>query len=285
MQRSNVVEALYRHTAPRYETAIAPVMRPFARDLIQAARIRPGDVVLDIGTGTGIVVRTLLGRAGRILGVDTAMPMLRIARSLLPAGTKHVTFLQCDANTLDGLGNACCDVAIASFGLGDCHPDRVFRAIARVLRPGGRLYSQEWGPYDRSGDPRAIVNDTLADYVTEAAEGLRQRFRQHLAVPRPWDTRLQDSDDYVEALAEAGFIRVKVTESRPVTVIFDAGVSQFLDYVLAWAPQQMELQAMSIADRRAFHQAATQRLAPFCDATGKLHWQPLVFRASGVRKF
>ena len=286
MRRSaHLVQQLYRHTAPRYESAIAPVMRPLAQSLVRTAAIHPTDTVLDIGTGTGVLVRELAGLPATIIGVDATLAMLRIARRLRPFRSRsRVYFVLSDANHLSGLADACCDVAFASFGLGDCQPRQALPAVARVLRPGGRLYLQEWGPTDGATDPRAIVDEMLADFVTETAQGLRLSFRQHLAEPRPWDQQLQDADDYAEALAEAGFGAVQAAERRPVTVTFQPGVERFLAYALAWAPRHLELRAMPAATRQAFHAAVTRRLMPLLDPDGALRWRPAIFYAHGVKE-
>ncbi len=278
-----VIEQLYRHTAPRYQAAITPVMRPFARRLVSLAPLTPADSVLDIGTGTGIVIDAIDITPRRNIGVDIVMPMLRIARSSRAGAGTRTTFLQMDANSLAGLVDDCVDVAFASFGLADCQPDRVFRAIARVLRPGGRLYLQEWGPVGTAADPRAVVDDVLADYATETAGGIQFTLREHLAAPRPWDAFLQDADDYRDALQDAGFTDITVTEDRPLTVTFDPGVARFLAFALAWAPRHFEVQALPWNQRRAFFRAAGERLSELADPAGAVHWQPLIFTATGVR--
>lgn len=282
----DALRSLYRHTAPHYEAAIAPVMRPFAQDLVRRATLGQGDTVLDVGTGTGVLARQVAGLSRRVIGVDIALPMLEVARRQAAlAGLRGVCFLLADANDLGALAASCCDVVFASFGLGECHPARALRAVARVLRPGGRFYLQEWGPYDGPQDPRWIVDDTLADFATASAQGLRLDLRRFLAAPRPWDRRLQDVEDYTHALAGAGFTPLHVEEGRPVTVAFQPGVSAFLRYALAWASRRLELEALDESARHAFCQTVTRRLEPLTDPRGVLLWNPLLFRATSVRKF
>jgi SAM-dependent methyltransferase len=68
-----------------YERYLVPsIFAPWAHDLIEAAALRPGERVLDIACGTGIVARTAartLGRGGRVVGLDLSAPMLVAARS------------------------------------------------------------------------------------------------------------------------------------------------------------------------------------------------------------
>ena len=55
--------------------------------LVDAARLAPGERVLDIACGTGIVARTAaerLGPSGHVIGIDLNADMIRVARSLPP---------------------------------------------------------------------------------------------------------------------------------------------------------------------------------------------------------
>lgn len=57
---------------------------PWARLLVELVAVRPGDVVLDVATGTGIVARLAAGHSGtsgQVVGIDPSSPMLDVARS------------------------------------------------------------------------------------------------------------------------------------------------------------------------------------------------------------
>lgn len=277
---------IYALTAPRYQADIGPVMHRLALSLVEMAaqngRLPPGARALDLGTGTGILARCLVRRGLWVAAIDLSYPMLREARTLpIARAETQPAFVQMDANILAGLTDRSFDLAFASFGLADCEPDRVWRALRRVLRPNGWLYLQEWGPLDSRRDPRAIVDRTLAAFALPDAGAELQALRAHLAEPRPWEIRLQDVDDYTEALTEAGFAVMAVSESRPVTLRLSP--DRFLTYALAWAPRRLEVEAMSPRQRAAFLRAVTSRLSRLAMPGGNLSWKPVVLQVAARR--
>src|SRR5215472_13716259 len=77
-------------TAPEnYERYLVPsIFAPWAEDLLEMAGVRPGQRVLDIACGTGVVARTAarrLGGRGYVTGLDLSAPMLAVARSAAAA--------------------------------------------------------------------------------------------------------------------------------------------------------------------------------------------------------
>jgi 2-polyprenyl-3-methyl-5-hydroxy-6-metoxy-1,4-benzoquinol methylase len=68
-----------------YERHLVPsIFAPWADDLVEMAALRPGQRVLDIACGTGVVARTAarrLGSGGNVTGLDLSAPMLAVARS------------------------------------------------------------------------------------------------------------------------------------------------------------------------------------------------------------
>jgi SAM-dependent methyltransferase len=107
------------------------------------AFIRPGETVLDLGSGAGndvFVARALVGPQGRVIGVDMVPEMVEKARAnAARLGADNVTFHLGEIEQLP-IEDASVDVVISNCVL-NLVPDkaRAFAEMHRVLRPGGRF--------------------------------------------------------------------------------------------------------------------------------------------------
>jgi SAM-dependent methyltransferase len=107
------------------------------------AGLRPGETVLDLGSGGGIDVLLAaerVGPAGTAYGLDMTDEMLELARrNAAAAGAANARFLRGEIEAIP-LPDASVDVVISNcvINLSTDKP-RVFAEIARVLRPGGRV--------------------------------------------------------------------------------------------------------------------------------------------------
>jgi SAM-dependent methyltransferase len=118
--------------------SFAGVGYPFAADVI-----RPGDTVLDIGSGSGtdvMIAATLTGPTGVVYGLDMTRAMReKLQRIVTAKQLGHVRVIEGNAEHIP-LPDASIDV-VTSNGVLNLVPDKAaaFREIARVLKPGGRL--------------------------------------------------------------------------------------------------------------------------------------------------
>ncbi len=101
--------------------------------------VESGDSILELGCGYGRVLSRLAGRAGRAVGIDTAVESLALGRRSAPPGlpcfyvAMDAVALGFDAGAFDLV--ACVQNGIAAFGVDQ---ERLVREALRVTRPGGR---------------------------------------------------------------------------------------------------------------------------------------------------
>lgn len=120
------------------------------------AEIGRGATVLDLGCGAGLdslIAAEKTGAGGKVVGVDFSETMLVRARQ---AGgemrERRIVFCRADAERLP-LVDGRVDVAMVN-GLFNLNPRRtaVFSELARVVRPGGRVYAAELIAVERPGE-------------------------------------------------------------------------------------------------------------------------------------
>lgn len=132
-----------------YEAIWVPaLMGQCAIDLIDAIAVRPGDRVLDVGCGTGVVARQAAARTGRpadITGTDINAAMLDAARRVADReGLGDIAWRCCDAASMP-FEDATFDVVLCQQGLQFMADRSAFMAEAsRMLKPGGRLGVSVW---------------------------------------------------------------------------------------------------------------------------------------------
>ncbi len=159
---------------------------------IDHLELQVGETVLDLGSGAGLdafLAARSVGPQGRVIGIDMTPAMLdRARRGAVEAGLNHVEFRE---GRLESLPVASGSVdAVTSNCVINLVPDKgaVFREVARVLRPGGRLVVSD---IVLDGDlPEAITTDVLA-YVGCIAGALRR-------------------EAYLELIAAAGLTSVEI---------------------------------------------------------------------------
>src|SRR5690349_7068610 len=130
-----------------YEQAlVGPMFSLWADPLLDEAGLGPGDRVLDVACGTGIVARRArarLGAAGTVVGVDINPGMLAIARRVAP----DVEWREGSASALPLQPNERFDVVTCQQGL-QFVPDRgaAVHEFRRALAPTGRVAISTWRP-------------------------------------------------------------------------------------------------------------------------------------------
>lgn len=111
------------------------------------ADLSPAGTVLDLGCGAGLdslVAARRVGPSGSVIGVDFSEVMLaRACQGATQTGLRNVSFCLAEAERLP-LADGAIDVALVN-GIFNLNPARtaIFRELARVVRPGGSVYSAE----------------------------------------------------------------------------------------------------------------------------------------------
>ncbi|MHB1745312.1 MAG: arsenite methyltransferase [Acidobacteriaceae bacterium] len=159
------------------------------------AHLKSGEVVVDLGSGGGLDVflaSKMVGPTGRAIGIDMTPAMLDRARANAASG--GYTNVEFHLSTIDKipLPDASVDCVISNCVL-NLAPDKpaVFREIARVLKPGGRLAVSDIALKHEL--PEAVAS-SLAAYVGCIAGAIR-------------------IDDYRSGLLDAGFEHVEIVDS------------------------------------------------------------------------
>jgi len=144
--------------ARAYYQACRPITYRFIDPLLDAARVRSGTCVLDVGSGPGDVAARAAERGARAVGLDLARAMVSLAAEVHPG----LRFVEGDAQA-PPFPDATFDVVVSNFAFHHL-PDqgRALAAWRRVLRPGGCLALTAW---DEPGANRllGVFADALAD--------------------------------------------------------------------------------------------------------------------------
>lgn len=138
-----------------YERFWREQLAPAQARMLEMAALAPGESVLDVACGTGLVTfpaADAVGASGRVTGTDISQRMVDAAAELAAVkGYGQVVFERADAESL-AYDDAAFDVALCALGLMYV-PDPVaaLSQMRRVLKPGGRSVLAVWGQRDRCG--------------------------------------------------------------------------------------------------------------------------------------
>lgn len=110
---------------------------------LRAADLKPGEVVIDLGSGAGLdcfLAGVRVGRRGKAVGVDMTPEMLSTARRIARENRiRNVEFRLGEIENLpaaDNFADVCISNCVINMSL---NKGRVYREIYRVLKPGGRI--------------------------------------------------------------------------------------------------------------------------------------------------
>ena len=187
--------------------------------------LRPGETVVDLGSGGGIdcfLASRKVGPLGRVIGIDMTPEMIDRARSAAVKGSYANTEFRLGEIENLPVADGVADVVISNCVV-NLSPDkgRVFREAFRVLKPGGRMM---------------ISDIVLRSELPETARASIELWASCVA-----GAMLEA--DYLRAIREAGFTTVELVSERKAGDLF--GEEQTAEF-LATAPElsRAELQRM-----------------------------------------
>jgi ubiquinone/menaquinone biosynthesis C-methylase UbiE len=162
--------------AELYQRYLVPrITALWAADLVERSAPRPGERVLDVACGTGVVARLAAERmgTGRVVGLDLNAGMLAVARTVAQNGGPKVEWHEASVLQMP-YPDGTFDVVLCQLGL-QFFPDRA-RALAemfRVLTPGGRLALSVFTAIERTPMAHALAH-ALDRHLAPGASSIKR---------------------------------------------------------------------------------------------------------------
>lgn len=207
----------YDGIAARYDNVWGGRFEAVARLIWERVSPGPGALVLDVGTGTGIVPHAMdearLSAISGVTGCDRSAGMLSMAKARMPA----LRLVVAEASTLP-FRQAVFDVATASFVLSHLRDYGAALAEAhRVLKPGGTFVMTSWAA--DTDVPGEAWRELLAEAVSS------DRLREAVAQVAPSESSFESAAAVEHALRGAAF---SVVEAHAVTLECRLSLEQYL---------------------------------------------------------
>jgi arsenite methyltransferase len=191
-------------------------LAPVRDQVLEGAAIWPGDVVVDVGCGDGMIGLAALarvGEGGRVVFLDVSNALLEHCReeAVRLGLQRRAAFVKADAADLAPLSAASADAVVTrSVLIYVADKARAFREFRRVLRRAGRI--SLWEPINAHGFPEA--EGRLRGYDVSPVGRLAAQVKAVYARRQPPDgSPMLDFDerDLLDRAREAGFVDLRLT--------------------------------------------------------------------------
>ena len=244
-----------QHWTDRQQTQDV-LLAPVCDILIDRAKAKSGERIIDVGCGCGATTTALaqkVGPTGHVFGVDISAPMLARARQVAPAGLP-VDFVLADA-TVYPFDPASFDLLVSRFGvMFFAEPALSFANMRKALRPSGRLTFACWR------EPRD--NPWLLAPLQAAYKHVPKLPQLGPEDPGPFSFAAEQRVHRI--LGEAGFSAIAM---EPCNLSLDVAVGRGLDAAVEAAleigPASRALQGQPSDMRAAAAKSIREALAPF----------------------
>ena len=195
-----------------YPTVVTDVVAPLGPILVDAAGIKPGDVVLDVAAGSGNAAIPAARAGARVIASDLTPELLETGQKLAAEARVQLTWETADAEALP-YGDDEFDAVLSCLGVMFApHHQTSADELIRVCRPGGTIGLLSWTPSGFIGQMFA----TMRPYAAPPPPG---------AQPPP----LWGSEDHVRELLGDRVAQVR-TETRTLRVTHYTSPEAFRDY-------------------------------------------------------
>jgi ubiquinone/menaquinone biosynthesis C-methylase UbiE len=233
--------------AELYQRYLVPaITTKWAEDLVDRAQPSPGEAVLDIACGTGVVARLAAKRVGdgQVTGLDLNPGVLAVARSV-PSEGAPITWIEASALDLPFPLDSF-DVVLCQLGL-QFFPDQQkgLREMRRVLKNSGRVALSVYSPIERTPGANAFVL-ALDEVLGENASRIK-RGEHSFVAPAQLETLLND----------AGFGAVGV-QAVTQTIAFPS-VLDYVRFQLLATPMTALLKDKTGPDRQSIISSVTSK--------------------------
>jgi ubiquinone/menaquinone biosynthesis C-methylase UbiE len=236
-----------------YERFWAEQLAPAQTLLLDLAALKPGEQVLDIACGTGLVTfpaAQAVGAAGRVVGTDLSEEMVKAITALAAERGVRGEFARQDAEQLE-FPDGTFDVALCALGLMYV-PDgqQAVREMHRVLKPGGRAVAAVWGARKNCGwaEIFPIVERRVASEVC------------------PLFFMMGSGDTFADTFALAGFQDVEVR--RISTTLDYASADDAIGASFAGGPVALAYAHFDDAARESAHAEYLESMAGYRSGDG-----------------
>jgi SAM-dependent methyltransferase len=237
-----------------YEESWRDQLEPAHSLMLEMAGLQPGERVLDVACGTGLVsfrAAAAVGERGAVVGTDLSGEMVESARrGAALRDLHHARFERADAEALPLEGGAF-DAALCALGLMYvADPIKALAEMRRVLRPGGRAAAAVWGAR-RSCGWAEIFPITDARVASEVC---------------PMFFQLGTGDALARTFEAAGFAAIRV--GRLSTTLRYASAEAALAAVFRGGPVALAYSRFDPATRRAVHAEYLDSIAAYRSGGG-----------------
>lgn len=237
-----------------YEAGWRAQLEPAQSLMLEMAALRPGERVLDVACGTGLVslpVLDAVGETGAVVGTDISAEMVEHARRLAAArGYRNATFERFDAESMNLEGEPF-DAALCGLGLMYVpDPVKALAEMLRLLEPGGRAAAAVWGARAKCGwaEIFPIVDARVSSDVC------------------PLFFQLGTKDSLALSFTQAGFGDVRF-ERLEVELRY-ASEDDALNAAFRGGPVALAYSRFDAATREAVHAEYLESIEGFRDAAG-----------------